>query len=179
MKVLCRSRQLVVVALLASGLLVVGTTRAESLQEAWSVGVTADQALEASRWASSAAQRGLYAAQAERLPSVDANAMYYAMDNPVGLQTTLPVLGSMTLNAVQREGLVAGAHVSQPLYTFGRIQSGIDAAGAEVTAAVSEETKSELDVLLRVATTYTSVLAAQRDVEVTGQSDLVHRQHTE
>ncbi len=39
-----------------------------------------------------------------------------------------------------------------------------------MTAAVSEETKSELDVLLRVATTYTSVLAAQRGVEVTGQS---------
>ena len=145
-------------------------SRAESLPDAWNAGLTVDQQLESSRWASSAAQRGLYAARAERLPSIDANAMYYTMDKSVGVTAAVPVLGTLSLDFLQREGLVAGAHVTQPLYTFGRIQSGIDAAGAEVTAAVSDEAKSELDVLLRVSTDYTNVLLAQRAVEVTGQS---------
>lgn len=147
-----------------------GASRAESLPEAWDAGLAVDQQLESSRWASSAAQRGLYAAQAERLPSVDANAMYYAMDKPLGTSASLPGVGTLSLDFLQREGLVAGAHVTQPLYTFGRIQSGIDAAGAEVSAAVSDEAKSELDVLLRVSTDYTNVLLAQRAVEVAGQS---------
>jgi outer membrane protein TolC len=148
----------------------IGASRAESLPDAWNAGLTVDQQLEASRWASSAAQRGLYAARAERLPSIDANATYYTMDKPIGIAAAVPVLGTLSLDILQREGLIAGAHVSQPLYTFGRIQSGIDAAGAEVTAAVSDEAKSELDVLLRVSTGYTNVLLAQRGVEVAGQS---------
>jgi outer membrane protein TolC len=156
--------------LLAATLIAAGSSRGESLPEAWNAAVTVDQSLEASRWASSAAQRGLYAAQAERLPSVDANAAYYAMDNPLALQAALPGLGTLTLDALQREGLVAGAHVTQPLYTFGKIQSGIDAAGAQVTAAVAEETKSELEILFQVGVAYTNVLASQRAVDVAQQS---------
>ncbi len=156
-------------AVLATFIFPLGKCRAETLEDAWQAALAADQQLEAGRWQASAAQRGLYAAQAERLPSVDGTATYYAMDNPVGVAATLPS-GAMTLNFLQREGAMAGVHVTQPLYTFGKIQSGIDAAGAEVTAAVSEQAKSELDILLQVSTAYTNVLKAQRDVEVAQQS---------
>lgn len=143
---------------------------AESLESVWQTALAVDQQVEASRWTSSAAARGLYAAQAERLPSVDATANYYAMNNPVGLQAAIPGLGTLSLNALQREGLMAGAHVTQPVYTFGRIQAGIDAACSEVNAAASAEAVAELDVLLRVSLEYTNVLLAQRAVEVSGQA---------
>jgi len=159
-----------VVALFAAIYASAGVSRAESLPEAWNAGLTVDQQLESSRWNASAAQRGLYAAKAERLPSVDANAMYYMLDKPVAFSASLPGFGPFSFDFVQREGLIAGAHVSQPLYTFGKIQSGIDAAGAQVTAAVSDQAKNELDVMLRVSTAYINVLLAQRAVEVAEQS---------
>jgi outer membrane protein TolC len=143
--------------------------RAESLEEAWSAGLYTDQQLEASRWDSSAAQRGLYAAEAERWVSVDGTASYYVLDKSVDVIAPLPI-GTASLEILQREGFLSGVHATQPLYTFGRIQSGIDAAGAEVTAALSQEATSELDVLLRVATAYINVLKTQRLVEVAEQA---------
>ncbi|MGI9457673.1 MAG: TolC family protein, partial [Aeoliella sp.] len=66
----------------------------------------------------------------------------------------------------QREGLLSNVLATQPLFTGGRIRSDIDAAGADVSAAVSNQQTTELDVLLNVATVYTNVLLAQRVVEV-------------
>ena len=44
---------------------------------------------------------------------------------------------SVTVN--QREFYLGGVRIAQPWYTFGRIRHAIDAAGAEVTAAVADE----------------------------------------
>ena len=66
----------------------------------------------------------------------------------------------------QREFLLGGIRATQPLYTFGRITSAIDAAGADVTAAVADEQRTELDVKLLVAAAYIGVLQAQRLLEV-------------
>ena len=156
----------VVPSFLVASALVCAPSAAETLHEAWDAGIAADQRLEASRWESSAVSHGLNAAQAERWASIDASAQYYVMDKPVGVAATLPVVGTTTLNVMQREGLIAGVHINQPLYTFGRIQGAIDAAFADVNAALSSESVTELDVLHRVATAYINVLRAQRSVEV-------------
>ncbi len=144
------------------------STSGETLLEAWTAALTVDPELEASRWQSSAAQRGLYAARAERLPSVTARTSYTVVDNSLTFNapvaTMPPSVASVEVN--QREFFLGGVRVRQPLYTFGRITSAIDAAGAEVTAAVSNEDRTELDVKLQVADSYIGVLKAQRLLEV-------------
>ena len=141
---------------------------AEDLSEAWNEALSVDQSLEASRWRSSAAQRGLAAARAERLPMLNSRASYNVYDNPITYVAPVsPVPGLASFDITQREALLADVTASQPLYTGGRIRSGINAAGAQVSAAVSNEQMTELDVLLDVAIVYTNVLQAQRVVEVT------------
>jgi outer membrane protein len=144
----------------------------ETLQDAWASAVTVDPNLEASRWESSAAQRGLYAARAERLPSISARGSYNVFDNPFTFKAPVPTMpptsASVTVN--QREFFVGGVRATQPLYTFGRISSAIDAAGAEVTAAVANEQRTELDVKLQVAASYIGVLQAQRLLQVADSS---------
>jgi outer membrane protein TolC len=143
-----------------------GSVSAETLQEAWQAALAVDYKLEASQWRSSAAQRGLYAARAERCPSLDAKAKYYVYDNPLAIRVPLPFGINTQFDLTQREGLLGSLQLTQPVFTFGRIRSGIDAAGAEVTAAVSDETRTELDVRLGVAEAYTNVLRVQRGIEV-------------
>ena len=145
----------------------------ESLPEAWAVGLSVDPDLESSRWQASAAQRGLKAAKAERLPSISARGSYSVYDNPLTINAPVPPIpvvlptgatASVTVN--QREFFLGGVRVTQPVYTFGRISSAIDSAGAEVTAAVADEERTELDVKLQVAEAYIGVLKAQRLLEV-------------
>jgi len=151
----------------------VNADNGESLQDAWAIALNVDPALEASRWQSSAAQRGLYAARAERLPTVSARASYSVFDNPLTFNAPVPavpgilpapVIASVTVN--QREFFLGGIRATQPLYTFGRISRAIDAAGAEVNAAVANEQRTELDIKLQVATAYVGVLQAHRLVVV-------------
>lgn len=148
-------------------------TDGETVQDAWAIALSVDPDLEASRWQSSAAQRGLYAARAERLPSISARGSYSVFDNPLTINAPVPavppillspVVASVTVN--QREFFLGGVRATQPLYTFGRISSAIDAAGAEVTAAVADEERTELDVKLQVAAAYVGILKSQRLLEV-------------
>jgi outer membrane protein TolC len=74
------------------------------------------------------------------------------------------VTASVTVN--QREFFLGSVRATQPVCTFGRISSAIDAAGAEVTAAVADQARTELDVKLQVALAFVGVLKAQRLLEV-------------
>ena len=146
--------------------------KGESLQGAWSIALNVDPDLEASRWQASAAQRGLHAARAERLPSVSARGSYSVFDNPLTINAPVPPIPALPSGAIasvtvnQSEFFLGGVRATQALYTFGRISSAIDAAGAEVTAAVADGERTELDVKLQVAQAYVGVLKAQRLVEV-------------
>lgn len=145
---------------------------AENLSQAWGVALSVDQTLEASRWNSSAAQRKLSAARAERFLELTGKASYNVYDNPItyNAPVVIPTGNVAAFDITQREALLADVTVSQSLYTGGRIRSAIDAAGAQVSVAASNEQKMTLDVMLDVATVYTNVLHAQRRVEVTEQA---------
>lgn len=149
----------------------------ETLPNAWANALSVDPELESSRWQSSSAQRGLYAARAERLLSVSVRGSYSVFDNPLTINAPVPPIpvflpggatASVTVN--QREFFTGGVRATQALYTFGRISSAIDAAGAEVTAAVADEERTELDVKLQVAAAYVGVLKTQRLLEVANES---------
>jgi outer membrane protein len=149
----------------------------ESLQDAWGIALSVDPSLEASRWQSSAAQRGLHATRAERLPSISASGSYSVFDNPLTILAPIPPVPGLlpggataSVTATQREFFLGGVRATQPLYTAGRINAAIDAAGAEVTAAVSDEQRTELDVKLQVAAAYIGVLKARRLLQVANDS---------
>jgi outer membrane protein len=150
-----------------------GVVPGETLQDAWAIALSVDPEIEASRWQSSAAQKGLRAARAERYPSVSVNSSYSVFDNPLTINAPIPALppilptpATASVTANQREFLLGGVRVTQPLYTFGRIGSAIDSAGAEVSAAVSDSQRTKLDVKLQVAAAYIGVLQAKQLLNV-------------
>ncbi|MGI9428634.1 MAG: TolC family protein [Bythopirellula sp.] len=160
-------------------------TGGDTLEGAWLQALSVDPGLEASRWQASAAQRGFCAAKAEKLPMLSATSSYNVFDNSLTVQAPVPavpgvlpapVTASVTVN--QREFYLGGVRVAQPLYTFGRIRHAINAAGAEVTAAVADEERTELDVKLQVAAAFVGVLQAQRLYEVAkeGVKDLTEHE---
>jgi outer membrane protein TolC len=107
------------------------------------------------------------------MPSIAASTGYLVLDNPLALQwqlapipEILPDGASGRIDVTQDEMLLVGVHVTQPLCTFGRIRHGVDAAGAAVTGALSDEVRTELDVKIQVAEAYITVLKAERVLEV-------------
>jgi outer membrane protein TolC len=89
-----------------------------------------------------------------------------------------PVLPSQLSFFEQTSG---GAHafVKQPLYTSGRISSGIRAAEAGAVASQAEVRRTRLDVKMSVAEQYVAVLRTTRLVEVAEQKVTGLAAHTE
>jgi outer membrane protein len=147
-----------------NGLANVKSVEGESLEQAWSVALAVDQSLQATRWGTSAAQRGLFAARSEYLPSLSFGSSYNASDEQLALKNPLPV-GGGGIPFANREFVTAGLTVSQPIFTSGKITSAVEAAGAGVTASQTDEVTTRLDVRLGVAEAYINVLRAQRALE--------------
>ncbi|MEN6451070.1 MAG: TolC family protein [Thermoguttaceae bacterium] len=138
----------------------------ENLEEAWRVALRADQRLEASRWNINAAESSLGAAQAERFPALRLGSDYYLLSDQPTFLATLPTLGTAELPIADRNGVGALAMVNQPLYTFGRISNGIDAAAEAVKANQAECGRTALDVKMNVAEIYVGTLRTARIVRL-------------
>lgn len=138
----------------------------ETLEDAWRIALSVDRGLEASQWNLSAASRSLAAARAERFPSLNLGANYLVLSEEPGFALpSLPPLPSR-LPFFEQDSLGAHAVVTQPLYTFGRISSGIRAAEAGVAANQADVSRNAMDVKMSVAEAYVGVLRVRRLVEV-------------
>ena len=138
----------------------------ETLETAWAVAVNADQRIAASQWDVSAAQSGREAAAAERMPSVTVGAEYYALSQSPDVVSTIAPLGTLTVPIANRDAGSGHAFVTQPIFTSGRITSGIDAAEANVVAQEADHCRTVLDVKISVADIFVKVLLAGRILEV-------------
>ncbi len=150
----------------------------ETLEDAWRIALSVDRRLEASQWNASAASSNLAAARAERFPSLNLGADYIALSQePAFNLPSSPVLPSQLPFFEQSSG---GAHamVKQPLYTSGRISSGIRAAEAGTDASQAEYRRTQLDVKMSVAEYYVAVLRAIRQVEVFENKETSLAAHT-
>lgn len=139
---------------------------AETLDDAWLAALQADQRVEASRWNVGAAESSLGAARAERFPAMKLGSDYYALSDQPTFVATLPVLGTAELPFLNRNGAGFQAMVNQPLYTFGRISNGIDAASEALKANEAECGRTVLDVKMNVAEIYVATLRATRIVQL-------------
>jgi outer membrane protein len=125
------------------------------------------ESLSALEQAAEAAGRG---ARAERLPLVDFSGGYTRSSTVDEFQLTLPGLGTRTLfpNLPNSYRVHAGAFL--PLYTGGRVENAIAAAGHQREAAAQDRSGAVNDLLLETQAAYWSLVTARESERVLRES---------
>lgn len=143
-----------------------GAAMAETLDQAWEVALAADRRMRAAGHLRQSAEEALAAARGARLPHLSLEGGYTVLDNAPATRVTIPSFPPQEFPLGEEKGYSYRGTVSVPLYTGGRITSGIEAARAGVQAARHDEARTVLDLKLRVVELYAAVLRARRGVEV-------------
>ncbi len=147
------------------GLLFVTPVHAETLQQAWDIALTENFSIKATQEAVAAAEEQLLAAKAIRLPGLSFKTGYTARDNEPQLRGALGP-STFELPVENQYNYAYQITASIPLYTSGRISSGIDASSAMVEASEAGQASVLLNLKMQVAEAYVTVLRARRGVEV-------------
>ena len=150
---------------LVAACLVTTSAGAETLQQAWDRTLAVDHGLQAVQENTAAAAQQVQAAEAARLPGLDVGAGYTTRDNTPGAATNVGGVPA-DFPTGEKNSQSYNATVTLPLYTSGRISSGIDAARASHEAAQFDESSHSLNLKLRVAEAFVEVLRAERGLEV-------------
>ncbi|HVY81638.1 MAG TPA: TolC family protein [Steroidobacteraceae bacterium] len=135
---------------------------AESLADAWQMAQENDFAVAAAAADVDSARAAERAAQASRLPALDASAGYTRFSTAPQFQFSM---GGTAVQAPIFSGddfRMAGVEMKLPLYTGGRITNSIAAARQETTDASATERAERASLRLDVARTYIDVLRARR-----------------
>ena len=135
----------------------------ETLADAWAIALAVDRQLDAKRWNASSAEQSLGLARAGRWPSLSVEGSYTVRDNESAFRVLNP---PSVLPYRQAESAALYSKLDVPLYTSGRIGHGIAAAAAELNVRNAEVRRWQMELKMRVADLYVSVLRAQRDLEV-------------
>lgn len=139
---------------------------AESLNDAWAMAMNADGTLAAARSEREAAESDHTAAARQRWPSVDVTGGYTEFQHAPSLDISTPA-GQLQARIWRNDGYaMAGADVSVPLWTAGRISGGIAAAAAGLRGAGAQEMRSAADLKLAVAEAYIAVFRARKALQV-------------
>ncbi len=157
-----KMKKIILVAGIILGLLgFAGSSFAETLAEAWALGLKADHLLKAAGENSSAKAAELTAAEGKRLPSVNLGAGYLWLDDEPGAY-----LYGQKFSTADDKSLSYKAMVSLPLYTHFRISSAIDAATAGLKASKFTEAATRQKVKLKIAEAYIAVLLRKQQTRV-------------
>ncbi len=141
-------------------------TQAESLSEAWAMALQSDAALAAARSDRQAAEADQSAAQRQRWPALDLNGTYTQFDHAPNLDIATSA-GQLEAPIWRHDGYsLAGADVSVPIWTSGKISGAIGAAAAGARGATAQEVRSTSDLKLAVAESYVAVFRARRALKV-------------
>ncbi len=149
----------------------------ETLDDAFRTALASDQRVEAGQWNVSSAESTWAAARAQRMPSLTLGADYYALSDQPAVQVNLAPLPIVVQQPfMNRDSAGFQGIVTQPIYTSGRISSGIDAAHSSIHAHQADLCRTMLDVKMNVAESFVAVLRATRLVERgTGQGCQLER----
>ena len=121
----------------------------------------------AAQLGTASAQRGLAAARAERMPTLTTFNAYTWLNNTPAFKSSVTLPGSsaplnLTFPFLNRDFFFGSTLMNVPLYTGGRIRSGIDAAGAQARTAGAEEFTAAMDLKLQIAEAYLNVLRVEK-----------------
>ena len=140
--------------------------QAESLSDAWAMALQSDGTLAAARSDRQAAEADQSAAQRQRWPALDLNGTYTQFDRAPNLDIATPA-GQLQAPIWRHDGYaMAGADMSVPIWTSGKISGSIGAAAAGARGANAVEVRSTADLKLAVAESYVAVFRARRALKV-------------
>ncbi|MGO9424254.1 MAG: TolC family protein [Steroidobacteraceae bacterium] len=141
-------------------------SRAESLSDAWAMALQSDGTLAAAHSELQAAEADHSAALRQRLPALDLDGKYTQLEHAPNFTFPTPV-GQLQAPIFAHDGYaMAGADLSVPLWTSGRISGAIGAAAAGARGATAQEVRSTADLKLAVAESYIGVFRARKALEV-------------
>ncbi|MBE0583903.1 MAG: TolC family protein [Desulfofustis sp.] len=141
----------------------------ESLESAWIEAIASAHRLKGSHKTTEAAHESALAAKATRLPTVTAEGGYFLLDEAPSAIVSLPGLPGLSM-AMDDHFWAGRVTAAVPLYTSGRISTGVKAAEAGWKAAQAEERREMLDLKLDVADAYVKVLRATQAVQIAASS---------
>jgi outer membrane protein len=149
----------------------------ETLEDAWKIALAQDRRVRAARQLTGAAEQGLSAAKAGRLPALSLEGGYTALNHAPSTVVDIPPLtlpgvdvpfrlpfDLLTVAPARAWSYAAAA--SLPVYTSGRIDESIAGADATLRVARADEATTELDIKFRVAEVFVGVLRARSLIEV-------------
>ncbi|MDD2582802.1 MAG: TolC family protein, partial [Desulfuromonadaceae bacterium] len=165
-----RTKQVIMLFLTTTLIAVSAASYGESLSDAWQLALKVDLRSKAMTNLSKAAAKNLSAARGYRLPAVTAEAAYTILDSTPSINLNVPLLGKMEMPVADDSFAFSRVTATIPLYTYGKISSGIDAATAMVGAAKYDQRRTMQEIKLEVAESYVAVLRAERGVTVADSS---------
>lgn len=138
-----------------------GQSFAETLENAWKIGLQGDHLLKAAGQETRSRQADLAAAKGKRLPTVNLGAGYAILDNePAAFAQTIQ------FTTADDQSLTYHAMVSLPLYTHFQISSLIDAATANLKAGKIAEETTQQKIKLKIAEAYMAILLTIQQANV-------------
>ena len=141
-------------------------SRAESLSDAWVMALQSDGTLAAAHSDRQAAEADHSAALRQRWPVLDLDGKYTQLEHAPNFTFPTPV-GQLQAPIFAHDGYtMAGADLSVPLWTSGRISGAIGAAAAGARGATAQEVRSTADLKLVVAESYIGIFRARKALEV-------------
>ncbi len=156
-----------------------GIGGAESLTDAWSMALQSDGSLAAARSDREAADAEKSAAVRQRWPALDLNGSYTQFEHAPTLDIAVPG-GELQAPIWRHDGYgLAGAEVSVPLWTAGRISGAIGSAAAGARGASAIEVRTTADLRLAVAESYIAVFRARRALQVAESSESSLQAHAD
>ena len=142
---------------------------AETLEQAWGIATQRNHYLAASQQKELAASHQVAAAQANYLPKVALESGYLRTETEPAAKITIPALPFLrgaSLPFAQDSAYYGGVTISAPIFTGGKISSGVSAAQAQSEAVQARTEQTRSDLKLSVAQSYMAVLRAEHAVTV-------------
>ncbi|HSN96831.1 MAG TPA: TolC family protein [Candidatus Nanopelagicales bacterium] len=125
------------------------------------------------------AEAGLAGARAERMPRVDVSAGYTRTYDVPEMTLSIPGMGTRTLFPNIPNAWRAHAGLTLPLWTSGRIESGITAAERQLQAAGFDLTTSESELELETRDAWWSLVTARESARVLAEAVESYEAHLE
>ncbi len=154
-------KKFLVVNIILCLLFFAGGSFAETLEQAWEIGLKVDHLIKAAGEDTNAKVAQLAATKGLRLPTVNLGAGYLWLDNEPGAY-----LYDREFSTADDKSLSYNATVSLPLYTHFQISSAIDAATANLKAGEFTEIAARQKVKLKIAEAYIAIILRKQQTDV-------------